>query len=229
MKHGKILIAGDVVAVDQEIQAQLARFGLEMLWTQNGREVIKSFIHHMPDAVILRDTFPDCGSWETARLMRAINDTPIIFISDRSDRLSRNRALQLADELMTPPLQWERLRLRLAALLKRSATYAPILPDPYDDGYLTVDISGHLVTRAEIPVNLSNTEFMLLSYFVRHPNRTLTFVEILRSMWGHSYLKARSDVSQYVGYLRQKIETDPARPAYFHSVRGIGYQFMSRL
>jgi two-component system phosphate regulon response regulator PhoB len=85
------------------------------------------------------------------------------------------------------------------------------------------------VTREGKPVDLSNTEFKLLSCFVRHPDRALTYLDILQSVWGHSYLKAKSDVSQYVRYLRQKIEIDPARPDYLQSVRGIGYLFASRL
>jgi len=229
MKRGKILVADGDMAVVQEIRAQLAGLGIEMLWAPNGHEVIQSFIHHMPDAVILRDTLPDFDGWETARLIRAISDTPIIFISDHSDRLSRNRALQLGDDLMAPPWQWERLPARLAALLKRSPSQVTLLPDLYDDGYLIVDISGRAVTREGKPVDLSNTEFKLLSCFVRHPDRALTYLDILQSVWGHSYLKAKSDVSQYVRYLRQKIEIDPARPDYLQSVRGIGYLFASRL
>jgi len=200
-----------------------------MLWAPNGREVIQSFIHHLPDAVILRDNLPDFNVWETARLIRAISDTPIIFISDQNDQLSRNRGLQLGDEIMTPPWQWERLPVRLAALLKRAPSHSPSLPELYDDGYLTVDICGHRVARNGELVELSNTEFKLLSCFVRHPNCTLTYLDILQSVWGHSYLKARSDVSQYVRYLRQKIEMDPARPDYLQSIRGIGYLFASRL
>jgi len=229
MKHGKILVADGDVATVQEIQAQLTRLGFEMLWAPNGREIIKSFILYMPDAVILRDSLPDFDGWETARLIRAISDTPIIFISDQSDRLLRNRALQLGDDLMSPPWQWERLPARLAALLKRSPGRISSLPHLYDDGYLIVDISGRVVTRDGKPVDLSNTEFKLLSCFVRHPNRALTYLEILQSVWGHGYLKAKSDVSQYVHYLRQKIEIDPARPDYFRSVRGIGYLFESRV
>jgi len=153
MKRGKILVADGDMAVVQEIRAQLTGLGFEMLWAPNGHEVIRSFIHFMPDAVILRDTLPDFDGWETARLIRAISDTPIIFISDHSDRLSRNRALQLGDDLMAPPWQWERLPARLAALLKRSANQASILPDLYDDGYLIVDISGRVVTRQGQPVD----------------------------------------------------------------------------
>jgi len=229
MKHGKILVADGGQAVIREIQAQLSPLGLELLWAPNGREVIKSFIHHLPDAVILRDNLPDFDVWETARLIRAISDTPIIFISDQNDQLSRNRGLQLGDEIMTPPWHWERLPVRLAALLKRAPSHSPSLPELYDDGYLTVDICGHCVARNGEPVELSNTEFKLLSCFVRHPNCTLTYLDILQSVWGHSYLKARSDVSQYVRYLRQKIEMDPARPDYLQSIRGIGYLFASRL
>src|SRR5258708_33989289 len=129
MKSGKILLVDGNSAVIDEIKCQLSRLGLELLWTANGREVIQSFIHHMPDAVILRDTLPDFNGWETARLIRAISDTPIIFISDQSDRLSRNRALQLGDDYMTPPWQWERLPGRLAALLRRSPNHTPIFPD----------------------------------------------------------------------------------------------------
>ena len=81
MKCGTILVADGDVATVQEIRAQLARLSFGMLWAQNGREVIKSLIHYMPDAIILRDTLPDFDGWETARLIRAISDTPIIFIS----------------------------------------------------------------------------------------------------------------------------------------------------
>src|SRR5258708_21870935 len=158
MKSGKILLVDGNSAVIDEIKCQLSRLGLELLWTANGREVIQSFIHHMPDAIILRDTLPDFDGWETARLIRAISDTPIIFISDHSDRLSRSRALQLGDELMSPPWQWERLPARLAALLRRWPTQPHRMPDLYDDGYLVVDISGRVVTRASQPVALSKTE-----------------------------------------------------------------------
>jgi DNA-binding response OmpR family regulator len=229
MKRGTILVADGDVAIVQEIRAQLTRLGFEMRWTPNGHDVVRSFIHYMPDAVILRDTRPDFDGWAAAQLIRAISDTPIIFISDQSDRLLRNRALHLGDELMTPPWQWDRLPARLAALLRRSPNHTPILPDLYDDGYLKVDISGHLVIRDGGLITLSDTEFKLLSCFVRHPNWALTYLEILQSVWGHGYLKARSDVSQYVHYLRQKIEIDPARPDYFRSVRGIGYLFESRV
>jgi DNA-binding response OmpR family regulator len=228
MKRGIILIADSDPGIAQEIGIRVMAIRLQSLWVPNGREVVKNFINHRPDAVLLRDNLPDFDVWETARLIRAISDTPIIFISNQPDRLWRNRALQLGDDYMTPPWQWQRLPGRLAALLKRSPNGNPVFPNLYDDGYLKVDISENLVTRQGQPVPLSGTEFKLLSCFVRHPNRALTFGDILLSVWGHRYPKAKSDVNQYVLYLRHKIERNPAVPAYFQSIRGIGYLFVSR-
>jgi DNA-binding response OmpR family regulator len=225
MSAGTVLIVDGNVALVREIKAQMANLGLEGLWASGGREAIQLFLHHTPDAVILRETLPDFSGWETAELIRAISDVPVIFISDHSNRLSRNRALQLGDEYLTPPWRWDRLRARLTALLKRSSRQNSTLPDPYDDGFLKVDISGRAVTRAGMGIDLTHTEFKLLSCFVRHPNHALTHGEILQSVWGHTYLKAKSDVTLYVWHLRRKIEINPTQPAYLRTVRGVGYLF----
>ncbi len=228
MSAGKVLLVDDNVVLMREIKSQMANLGLETMWAAGGREAIQLFIHHTPDAVILREVLPDFSGWETAELIRAISDAPIIFLSDHPDRLSRNRALQLGDEFLTPPWRWDRLLARLAALIKRSSGQNNTLADPYDDGYLAVDLTGRAVTRAGIRIELTHTEFKLLSCFVRHPNHALSHSEILQSVWGHTYLKAKSDVTLYVWHLRKKIEANPAQPTYLRTVRGVGYLFAPR-
>jgi len=228
MRLGKVLIADGDRAVVQALEAQIRTLGLEPLWTPDGQEVIESFIHRYPQAVIIRDRLPDADGWEIAELIRAVSDTPIIILSDTPDRLTRQRALQVGDDILTPPWHWERLPVRLAALLKRRQnSSAEPLPDGYDDGYLTVDVCGRVVTRLGSAVDLNYTEFKLLSCFVTHPDQALSYGQLLLRVWGHGYLKARSDVTQYVRYLRQKIEMDPARPVYLRSVRSVGYLFSS--
>jgi two-component system KDP operon response regulator KdpE len=178
--------------------------------------------------VILRESLADFSSWETAELIRAVSDVPILFFAEHPDRLARNRALQIGDEYLTPPWRWDLLRARLAALIKRSSGRLHGLPDTYDDGYLKVDLLGDGVTRAGMPIELTQTEFKLLSYFVRHPNRALSHGVILQSVWGHTYAKAKSDVTLYVWHLRQKIEAIPSQPTYVRTVRGVGYLFSPR-
>jgi two-component system KDP operon response regulator KdpE len=229
MCAGTVLIVDNNVALVREIKVQLVHLGLEGLWASGGREAIQLFLNHTPDAVILRDTLPDFSGWETAELIRAISDAPLIFLSDHPERLSRNRALQLGDEYLTPPWRWDRLRARLVVLLKRSAGRNNTLSDPYDDGFLKVDISGRAITRAGERIELTHTEFKLLSCFVRHPNHALSHSDILQSVWGHTYFKAKSDVTLYVWHLRKKIEANPARPTYLRTIRGVGYLFAPRL
>jgi two-component system KDP operon response regulator KdpE len=228
MKTARILIVDCNPTVVKELKAQIVSLGMEPLWAAGGREAIQFFVYDMPDAVILHGAFPDLSGWQTAELIRAISDAPIIFITDRPDRLDRNRALQLGDDYMSPPWRWDRLRARLPALLKRSTGQPTAMPDPYDDGYLKVDIGSQAVTRNGAQVELTHTELKMLSCFVRYPNRALSHGEILQSVWGHRYLKAKADVTLYVWHLRQKLEADPQRPTYFRTVRGIGYLFALR-
>lgn len=224
----KILVVDSNAEFAAEMRKQMARGGVDTICASSSREGIQAFVRHIPDGVILRDTLTDLSCWENAQLIRAISDAPIIFISEQPDRLARNRALQLGDEYMTSPWRWEYFVARLNALLKRSAQDCRTAPLLYDDGYLRVDIHNQLLTRAGRPVDLTDTEFRLLSCFVRYPNRALTYGDILQSVWGHRYLKAKSDVSLYVRHLRQKIEADVTRPAYLQTVRGIGYIFAAQ-
>jgi len=228
MSAGMVLVADNRIELVREVKAQLGRLGLESLWASGGREAIRLFLQRVPDAVILGETLLEFNVWDTAELIRAVSDVPIVFLADQPDRLSRNRALQLGDDYLTPPWQWDRLRARLAALMKRTSGPTNTLPDPYYDGYLKVDIGGRAVTRAGMPVDLSHTEFKLLSCFVRHPNLALSHGEILHSVWGYTYPKAKTDVTLNVYHLRQKIEVNPSRPAYLRTVRGVGYLFAPR-
>jgi DNA-binding response OmpR family regulator len=84
------------------------------------------------------------------------------------------------------------------------------------------------VERGGQPVHLTDTEFKLLSCFVRHPNQVMTYDELLTQVWGHTHFGAKSHVSLYVRYLRKKLEDNPAEPLYFNTEWGVGYSFRPR-
>jgi DNA-binding response OmpR family regulator len=85
LKRGTILVADNDPGIAQKIGMRVTAIGLQTLWVSNGREVVKNVIDQTPDAVILRDALPDSYGWATAKLIRAINDTSIIFISAHPD------------------------------------------------------------------------------------------------------------------------------------------------
>ncbi len=223
----KVLIIDPDANVLETAKSHLTRGGFEAAGAQSGKEGIALFLESSPQAIILRDMMPDLSGWDTAHRIREMSDIPILFISERRDRISMERALSLGDDYMPQPWNWERLLAKLTALLKRySAEHKSALL--YDDGYLTVDLARRHVSKGGVAISLTDTEFKLLSYFVRKANQVLKYDELIVYILGHSYTKAKSHVSRYVGYLRKKIEDNPARPAYFCTERGVGYSFKPR-
>ncbi|MBI3243347.1 MAG: response regulator transcription factor [Chloroflexi bacterium] len=223
----KVLIIDPDRDVLETVKAHTTRSGFEALGAQNGKEGIEVFLANTPQAIILRDVMPGLSGWDTAQRIREMSDIPILFISDHRDRASMERALSLGDDYMPPPWNWERLLAKLSALLKRySAEHKNTLL--YDDGYLKVDLASRLVSKGGESIYLTDTEFKLLSFFIRRANQVLKYDELLEYILGHTYAKAKSHVSRYVGYLRKKIEDDSAHPVYFCTERGVGYSFKSR-
>ena len=227
MKPAKVLIIEPNRDTLETIKAHMIRGGFEPICAYSGREGIALFLEHSPQAIILRDVMSGLSGWDTAHRIREMSDVPILFISDRRDRVSMERALSLGDDYMPQPWNWERLSAKLSAVFKRySAEHTQTLM--YDDGHLKVDLARRHVTKGAETISLTDTEFKLLSFFIRKANQVLKYDELLEHILGHTYAKAKSHVSRYVGYLRKKLEDDPANPTYFWTERGVGYSFKSR-
>ncbi len=229
MAQATILIIDDRSDVAEAMRERLASAGYTVLWAASSREGVQAFLDAKPDAVVVRDGLPGSDGWDTARRIREMSGVPIAFISDRRDTFSMERALHIGDEYLSPPWNWDRLVARLAVLLRRRRENAADEMLAYADGRLSIDFASRQVTKDGQPVHLTDTEFKLLSCFVRHPSRVLTYEELLTQVWGHTHFGAKSHVSLYVRYLRKKLEDDPARPAYFTTEWGVGYVFRPHL
>ena len=224
MEQPKVLIIEPDGSVAQALVDELARAGYETLSCTNGRDGIKRFLEQRPQAVIVRDALQGIDGWDTARRIREMSTVPLIFISDRKEVFSMERALHVGDDYVTPPWNWPRLVAKLSALLRRQREGSTETLT-YDDGHLSIDFARRQVTCGGKPVHLTDTEFKLLSCFVRHPNQVLTYDDLLTQVWGHTHFGAKSHVSLYVRYLRKKLEDDPAQPVYFNTEWGVGYSF----
>jgi DNA-binding response OmpR family regulator len=225
--HKLLIIDSDRETAGQ-LREQLSRAGFETVHSSSGRDGIQRFLDLMPQAIIVRDVMPGLDGWDTARRIREMSSVPIVFISERRDVFAMERALHIGDDYLAPPWNWERLAAKLHALLRRRREEQEEVLI-YDDGRLTVDFARRLVARDGRPVHLTDTEFKLLSCFVRKPNRVLSYDELLTQVWGHTHFGAKSHVSLYVRYLRKKLEEDPANPVYFTTEWGVGYSFRPRV
>jgi two-component system KDP operon response regulator KdpE len=93
-------------------------------------------------------------------------------------------------------------------------------------GQVTVDLSRRLVLRAGETVHLTPLEYRLLATLLGHPGKVLTQRNLLREIWGPSYVESSHYLRVYVGHLRQKLEDDPTQPRHFLTETGVGYRFM---
>jgi len=177
------------------------------------------------DVIILDRMLPgSIDGLEVARRARAEGQkAPILILTARGSIDDRVEGLNSgADDYLIKPFSFSELVARIQALLRRP----PIISDTvlkYDD--LTLDPSKYEVKRANQLIKLSNKEFSLLEYFMRHAEQILTKDMIINHVWNEDAIVMPNTVEVYIGYLRAKIDrpfTD--LPPLINTVRGFGYK-----
>ena len=98
-------------------------------------------------------------------------------------------------------------------------------PSFYSDGYLTIDFDRRIVKVRGESVDLTPTEFKLLSCLVRNEGRVMPHRHLLTNVWGSAYAEEVEYVKLYIRYLRLKIEENPSDPVYIQTEWGVGYRF----
>jgi DNA-binding response OmpR family regulator len=129
-----------------------------------------------------------------------------------------------ADDYVTKPFSPREVVARVRAVLRRVGQ-APAAPDVLRAGDLVVDMDAHQVTLAGRSVELTPTEFDLLTALMTRSGRAMSRLELLDAVQGDAYEGYERTVDVHIKNLRRKIEPDPKRPQYIHTVFGVGYKF----
>jgi two-component system response regulator MprA len=124
-----------------------------------------------------------------------------------------------ADDYLVKPFALKELKARLRALLRRTG---PAGDDLLRFGDLVLDPVAYEVHRGRRRIDLSRTEFHLLTLFLEHPRQVLTRSQIFERVWGYDFGASSNALGVYVGYLRRKTEAG-GEPRLLHTVRGVGY------
>ena len=196
----------------------------KVLTATDGEKGLNAVLHAKPDLVLLDIMLPKINGYEICRLIREQKLTmPIIMLTAKGDESDIVLGLNLgADDYVTKPFSIKELLARAAAFLRRAKAE---VPNEYEFGGLRLDLSARRLTRKHKEIELSPKEFELLAYFVRKPGRALTRDEILNAVWGYDCIVTGRSIDRFVTTLRNKIEPDPARPVFIHTIRQIGYRF----
>src|SRR5207253_9372834 len=145
----------------------------------------------------------------------------------RSDEIDVVVALEIgADDYVTKPLRLRELAARIAAHLRRARMESPeALRTRLEFRALVIAVNERRIYKSGKEIELTHTEFDLLTFLASHAGKVLSRQKILNSIWGYEYPIETRVTDVHIRNLRRKIETQPSRPYYILAVPGIGYRF----
>lgn len=231
MADERILVVDDDHALLERVRKQLAREGYDVQVTEDGAGALKKVVEFEPDLVILDITLQSEGGGEpldgieVLRRVREDFETPVLMLSATSVGAVKVMALTLgADDYLTKPFDPQEFLARVRAILRRITRTAPSANELRFPG-LRIDPESRRVWKDEREIELTAIEFELLMTLAKRPNRVFSRDQLIELAWKHSYYGVPKVVDVHIGHIRKKIETDPARPQYIVTVRGVGYRF----
>jgi len=216
----RILVVEDDAALSRVLRDNLEFEGFDVESAGDGHQAIDRARAFAPDLILLDLTLPDWDGLELFGLIRQGGATPVIILTARGEKADKIRGLHLgADDYVTKPFDLEELLARVRAVLRRSS---PGL-DQVVLGDVTVDFNARIVRRGAQDLHLTHREFELLRYLADRRSRVVYRGELLKEVWGYPDAPSTRSVDHAIARLRKKIEPDPARPRFIHTVHGDGY------
>jgi two-component system KDP operon response regulator KdpE len=219
-----VLVIDDEPPIRRLLRTTLTAQEYRVIEAADGREGLSLLRHEKPDILVVDLGLPDIEGLELIRMIRAESPVPIVVLSSRDDEKGKVEALDLgADDYVTKPFGMEELVARLRTALRHRLQQQGGRP-LFRSGDLTVDLVRRIVTVRGEEVKLSPKEYDLLQQFVVHAGKVLTHRHLLREVWKDENGGDVQYLRVYVRQLRQKIETDPERPALILTEPGVGYR-----
>lgn len=221
----KILIVEDEAKIARTLSLYLEQAGFSVMISPKGTDALPAFRREQPDLVILDLALPGMDGLDVAREIRRAGNTPIIMLTARSEEADKLIGLELgADDYVTKPFSPREVVARVRTVLRR-AQPAPAQPEAITVGNISLDPARRAVQVSDRAVELTPSEFELLSAFVRHPGQVFTRLQLLDLTQGEAYEGYERTIDQHIKNLRKKVEPDPSNPRYILTVHGVGYKF----
>lgn len=219
----RILVVEDDATVREVVVSYMRAAGFLVEEAGDGLLALRMVQAAMPDLVILDRLLPGVGGIQVAVRMHGIGPVPIIMLTALGSTEDRIQGLEAGvDDYLAKPFSARELVLRVRSVLKRTLVeFAP--QTPFDVGEFRLEPSRHSILQAGRPLSLSNREYELLAFLLRHPDQVFTREQLLRGVW-HWEFGDLSTVTVHVRRLREKIEYDLAKPTILRTVWGVGYQ-----
>ncbi|HEX3897758.1 MAG TPA: MtrAB system response regulator MtrA [Mycobacteriales bacterium] len=220
--RARVLVVDDDAALSEMLGIVLRNEGFDPSFVGDGDAALAAFHATKPDLVLLDLMLPGTDGVDVCRAIRAESATPIVMLTARADTVDVVTGLDSgADDYIVKPFKPKELVARIRARLRPPADLAG---EALHIGDVTIDVNGHLVSRAGAPIALTPLEFDLLVALARKPHLVFTRDQLLEQVWGYRHVADTRLVNVHVQRLRAKVERDAEHPEIVVTVRGVGYK-----
>jgi two-component system, OmpR family, KDP operon response regulator KdpE len=224
MNKSELLIIDDEAQIRKLLSINLENNGYKISMAENAREGIIMAANHPPDLILLDLGLPDMNGQEVLKELRSWYNNAIIILSVQSKEEDIVEALDNgASDYLTKPFRTGELLARIRSAIKRNIRTMQSSVAIFDD--IQIDFVARVVSKNNIPVKLTTTEYNLLSLFAQNEGRVLTHQLILKTIWGIGYQTETQYLRVFVGTLRKKLEDNPNIPKHIVTESGVGYRF----
>jgi DNA-binding response OmpR family regulator len=221
-----ILIVDDEPALLDALEPYLVDEAFTVLRAGDGRTAIDLALAHQPDLILLDLNLPKVSGLEAFREIRAQLDVPIIMLTARGDEVDRVVGLELgADDYVTKPYSPREVVARVKTVLRRRRPVTVpgrTVPELRRAGDLSINLTGHSVSRNGVAIKLTPTEYRLLCVFADHPGQVFTRDHLIELVSADGAEVFDRTLDRHIANLRAKIETDPQNPRLIVTVYGAG-------
>ncbi|MDQ4039936.1 MAG: MtrAB system response regulator MtrA [Actinomycetota bacterium] len=220
--RSRVLVVDDDPSLAEMLGIVLRAENLDPAFVADGARAVSAFREVRPDLVLLDLMLPGADGIQICREIRQESLVPIIMLTAKADTVDVVRGLEAgADDYVIKPFKPIELVARIRAQMRRTDTDHP---ESLAIGEVTIDVAGHQVRRAGVPIQLTPLEFDLLVALARKPRQVFTREHLLQQVWKYRHAGDTRLVNVHVQRLRSKIEIDPENPEVVLTVRGVGYK-----
>jgi two-component system KDP operon response regulator KdpE len=221
-----VLIVDDEPSVRRFLHATLRANGFRTQEAASARQALVQHAGWRPDIILLDLGLPDGDGLEVLATLRERSRTPVIVLSARGRERDKVTALDAgADDYLTKPFGAPELLARIRVALRHAAQPVDGSADRVVEvGDLSIDLAARRVSREDVTIHLTPTEYRLLAVLALHAGRVVTHQQLLREVWGADASGDAHYLRVYMGQLRRKLEADTTRPRYLHTEPGVGYR-----
>ena len=220
-----VLVVEDEIEIARVVRDYLDNAGFEVIVVGDGGSAIASVRSAKPDLLVLDLGLPGRDGLDVAREIRRWSNTPIVMLTARGNETDRVVGLELgADDYVVKPFSPKELVARIRAVLRRTRA-AERGAEVLRAADIEIDTGKMRVTVAGRPVELTPTEFQLVSTLVAEPGRVFTRGQLLDAVHGIAIESYERAIDAHVKNIRRKIEPRPGSPRYLLTVHGVGYRF----